>query len=370
MSFNHSLSYYNPVILTRTPFRFTLGGGGTDLPSYYSHFGGLIFAAAIDKYMFLSVNRPAVDDLIRVKYSASETVEKLSEVKHPLAKAALEKVGIDRAIEIVSVADIPASTGLGSSSSYLVGLLNALYTLQRNPKNARELAEIACQMEIEELKLPVGKQDSFLAALGGLPVLEIDPDGTVHARAARIDLSVLDELNRNTLLFFTGNTRQAETILREQDRSVRNADTKVIDSLHHIKELGYKILEALECGEPDRFGTLMDEHWRAKQRLSPLIANPRHHQIYELARKEGALGGKIAGAGGGGFFVFYTDKHHQALRKALAREGLRELRYRFDQEGSRVLANFSNSGSRHVETSLAHHGLPGSRRDIPKDLPL
>ncbi len=336
------------MILTRTPFRFTLGGGGTDLPSYYSRFGGFIFAAAIDKYMFLQVNRPAVDDLVRVKYSTSETVTHAREVKHPLARIALQKLGFEKAIEIASIADIPASTGLGSSSSYLVGLLNALYTMKKDPKNARELAEIACKIEIEDLKLPVGKQDSHLAAMGGLPVLEIDPNGSVRARPAKIDLNVLDELNRNTLLFFTGKTRQAETILQEQDRSVRNSDVRVIDSLHRIKELGYQVLEALEGGEPDRFGLLMDEHWKTKQNLSPLIASAHHLQVYEVAKKAGAMGGKITGAGGGGFFVFYTAHHHQGLRKELEREGLRELRYRFDHGGSQVLVNLPGNGNRPV----------------------
>lgn len=335
------------MIITRTPFRFTLGGGGTDLPSYYSRFGGLIFAAAIDKYMFISVNRPIVDDLVRVKYSSSETVETVSALKHELAKAALDHLGITNAIEIISMADIPAGTGLGSSSCYMVGLLNALYALKRDSRSVAEIAETACHLEMNVLKKAVGKQDQYLAALGGLPILEIDKDGRVRVRQARIDYVTLDELNRNTLIFYTGQTRQADDILRHQDAAVKKDVAAVTDSLHLIKEIGYEIIEALETGNLDRFGLLMDEHWQAKKRLSAKIADERLHRIYDVAKQNGALGGKVTGAGGGGFFVFYTNNRHHQLRRAMLSEGLRELRYRFDTEGSRILVNLSDSRGRY-----------------------
>lgn len=327
------------MILTRTPFRFTLGGGGTDLPSYYSKHGGFIFAGAIDKYMFLTVNRPIVDSLVRVKYSSSETVETASQVQHALARASLLLRGIERGIEVISMADIPASSGLGSSSAYAVGLLGALSALNRQAIACESLAEEACRLEIEVLKKPVGKQDAYVAAFGGLPVLEISKAGRVKVRQARIDFPLLDDLCRNTLLFYTGNTRQTEEILRDQDNATKRENPKVIDALHRIKELGYEILEAIEEGNLDDFGHLMHAHWEAKKSLSSKIASPRHHRLYDIARENGALGGKITGAGGGGFFVFYTSDRHTQLRKAMEAEGLRELHYRFDREGSKVLVN-------------------------------
>lgn len=335
------------MIITRTPFRFTLGGGGTDLPSYYSRYGGMIFAAALDKYMFISINQPIVDDLVRVKYSSSETVARAAELRHELARVALESAGVESAIEIISMADIPAGTGLGSSSCYMVGLLNALYALKREPKGTQELAEQACYLEIERLEKPVGKQDPYLAAFGGLPVLEIAKDGKVTVRQARLDFGLLDDLNRNTLIFYTGVTRAADDILRHQDNRVKESDPQVTDSLHRIKDLGYRILEAIEAGELDRFGQLMDEHWRTKIRLSTKIATPEHHRLYEVAKANGALGGKVTGAGGGGFFVFYAPSRHRELREAMRKEGLRELRYRFDTEGSKILVNLSDSRGRH-----------------------
>lgn len=354
------------MIITRTPFRFTLGGGGTDLPSYYSRYGGFVFSAAIDKYMFINVNRPIVDDLVRVKYSKSETVATTSELQHELARAALQFVGIENAIEIISMADIPAGTGLGSSSVYLVGLLNALYWLKRDHRSTAELAEIACYLEMIRLEKPVGKQDQYLAAFGGLPVLEIATDGKVKVRQANINIDVMEELNRNTLLFYTGLTRSADEILRHQDNSVKKDDQKVTDSLHRIKDIGYQILESIEAGNVDRFGTLMDDHWQTKKQLSAKIADERLHRIYDIARQNGALGGKVTGAGGGGFFVFYTPNKHSQLRKAMAAEGLRELRYRFDLEGSKALFNLSDTRGRY-ESQVEPLFVPPTR---PYDLGL
>lgn len=345
----HAKILYRPtkMIITRTPFRFTLGGGGTDLPSYYSRFGGLVFTAAIDKYMFMNVNRPIVDDLVRVKYTKSEMVDNVNELQHDLARCALEYTGFTNAVEIISMADIPAGTGLGSSSCYVVGLLNALFALKRETRTAGELAEIACHIEMDLLKKPVGKQDQYIAAYGGLPILEIEKDGQVRVRQAKMDYAVMDELNRNTLVFYTGQTRSADEILQHQDSSVKNQVKDVTDSLHRIKEIGYETIEAIESGNLDRFGFLMDEHWENKKRLSAKVADARILRLYSIAKENGALGGKITGAGGGGFFVFYTSNRHNQLRNALAREGLRELRYRFDTEGSKTLVNLSDSRGRY-----------------------
>ena len=349
------------VIITRTPFRFTLGGGGTDLPSYYSRYGGFVFSAAIDKYMYIAVNRPIVDDLVRVKYSSSETVDSVSSLKHELARAALRHVGIDNAIEIISMADIPAGTGLGSSSCYMVGLLAALYALKRDNRTVADLAETACHLEIEVLGKPIGKQDQYIAAFGGLSVIEINPLGAVSVRQANINFETLDELNRNTLIFYTGQTRQTDEILRDQSEGVARSDQSVTESLHHIKEIGYQTLEALEAGNVDRFGLLMDDHGKTKIKLSPKIVTQRLAKIYDEGKRCGALGGKVTGAGGGGFFVFYASQRQRQLRQAMLMEGLRELRYRFDMEGAKTLVNLTDSRGHYEQRQLFWPQVPNSR---------
>jgi D-glycero-alpha-D-manno-heptose-7-phosphate kinase len=327
------------MIITRTPFRITLGGGGTDLPSYYSRYGGFIFAAALDKYMFISVNRPIVDDLVRVKYSRSEIVEHRDDLLHEIAREAMRLSGIERSLEISSMADVPAGTGLGSSSCYAVGLLHALRTLCRQPVDYQALAEEACQLEIDILGKPIGKQDQYMASFGGLTVLDIAPDGRVEVSRARISESTLDDLVRNLLIFYTGSERSSHDILSEQSRGVTQAAPQVVESLHAIKEMGYRIREMLERGNLTDFGLELDRHWQAKKRLSSRVSNPRFDQLYDCAKENGALGGKISGAGGGGFFVFYTERDQQRLRDAMRRAGLREMRYRFDFEGTKVVAN-------------------------------
>ena len=330
------------MIITRTPFRVTLGGGGTDLPSYYSSFGGFIFAASLDKYMFLSVNRPNVDDLVRVKYTKSETVTHRDELKHEIAREALRLMGIERGIEISSMADVPAGTGLGSSSCYAVGLLNALHTLQRRPIGFQDLAEEACGLEIEILHKPIGKQDQYMAAFGGLSVLEIGKDGKVSVAAANVSHSVMDDLQRNMLLFYTGVERSADGILVEQSKATASGQGPVVDSLHRIKEMGYRIREMIEHGDLTSFGLELDKHWQAKKKLSSQISNGHFDRLYELARENGALGGKVSGAGGGGFLLLYTEQKHAQLRSAMQAAGLREMRYHFDLQGTRVLVNLTN----------------------------
>lgn len=328
------------MIITRTPFRVTLGGGGTDLPSYYSKYGGFIFAGGIDKYMFVNVNHPPVDDLIRVKYSVSETVERLSEVKHDMAREILRFTGLEKAIEITSIADLPAQTGLGSSSCYAVGVLHALHTLKRDYVPLRDIAEEDFKIEAEILKRPIGKQDPYMAAFGGLTVLDIAPDGTVKVRKANVSMEVADELNRNMLIFFTGKTRSADEILSEQSKSVEGDKKEVIESMHYIKELGQEILEAAEEGNVDTIGRKFNAHWEHKKKISSKMSNPEFDKIYATALANGALGGKISGAGGGGFFTFYVPGDQKKVREAMRNAGLREMRYRFDFEGSKVLVDF------------------------------
>jgi len=328
------------MIITRTPFRFTLGGGGTDLPAYYSKYGGFVFAAGINKYMFINLNRPVVDDLIRIKYSKSETVERLDQVQHEIAKAAMQMTGIANALEIVSMADVPAGTGLGSSSCYAVGLLNALHTLNRDYIPLKNLAEDACRLEIVVLKKPIGKQDQYMAAFGGLTILDIGKDGQVRIKKANVSEDTVDDLNKNLLMFYTDTQRDANHILAEQSKGAGSGKKDVVESMHYIKEIGFKILEAVESGNLTDMGLLFDKHWEYKKKISAKMSNPRFDEIYAIAKQNGALGGKISGAGGGGFFVFYVENNHSRFRQTMKSLGLREMRYRFDFEGTKVLVNF------------------------------
>lgn len=328
------------MIITRTPFRITLGGGGTDLSSYYSKYGGFIFSFTLDKYMYINVNRPTIDDLIRVKYSDSETVRTLDELKHEIARECCRKVGIHKNIEISSMADIPAGSGLGSSSTYTVGLLKALHTLIRDFISITDLAEEACEIEIDILKKPMGKQDQYLATFGGFLILEIARDGPVEVSNAKVSRQTLDELKKNLIIFYTGKSRINKKILGAQNKATLKNEKQVLDSLHYIKESGYKILEIVESGNITELGNMLDEHWKYKKKMAKGITNPRFDQLYELAKENGAIGGKISGAGGGGFFTFYCEDKQAQLRSAMENAGLKELRYDFDFEGTKILANF------------------------------
>lgn len=330
------------MIITRTPFRIPLGGGGTDLPSFYREDGGFVFSAGIDKYMFICVNQPIVDDLIRLKYSQTEMVQSVDQVQHELAREALRRLGFRKAIEIVSMADVPAGTGLGSSSCYLVGLLNALHTLRRDFVSLQDLAEEACDIELNTLKKPIGKQDQYMAAFGGLTTLTIARDGKVTVGDIRVSRGIIDDLEKNMLIFFTGTMRNALDILSVQSKATEQKDKTVVGSLVRIKEIGYEVRDAIEAGNLTQFGRLLDDHWQCKKRLSSKVTDPRFDRLYDIAKSNGALGGKITGAGGGGFFVFYVEGSAAPLRKAMAAEGLREMRYRFDFEGTKVMSNFLN----------------------------
>lgn len=337
------------MILTRTPYRITLGGGGTDLPSFYQEHGGFVLAVAIDKYMFLNVNTPILDDLIRVRYNQAETVRRVADVEHTLARTALEHFGIENGIEIVSIADIPAGTGLGSSSCYLVGLMNGLHALTQTPVNAQQLAEEACHIELDLLRKPIGKQDQYMAAFGGLTVLEIAKDGKVEAKYLPLGTDLLEELEVNLLLFYTGGVRDATAILSQQDNASKRKDTVVVSSLREIKDIGIEIASSISAGNLRHFGELMDIHWRTKKRLSTGITNPAIDAWYELAKRNGAIGGKITGAGGGGFLMLYCEENKAQLREAMHKAGLRELNFRFEFEGSKVVFDIVSRDGR-----LAH----------------
>jgi D-glycero-alpha-D-manno-heptose-7-phosphate kinase len=324
------------MIITRSPLRISLGGGGTDLPSYFKKHSGFLIAAAIDKYVYITLHQTFVTDLI-VKYSQLERVKHASELRHPIIREAMRLVGVDGPyVEITSMADIPAGTGLGSSGSFTTALLKALHAHRKNIVHPRELAEQACHIEIELLKEPIGKQDQYIAAYGGLTCFQFLPNGHVEAQPLKVDSETLYNLEDNLLLFFTGYSRAAGTILKEQDEKSRTSDKEMIDNLHFVKDLGYQSQEALETGDLHRFGQLMNVHWEHKKKRSGGMSNPDIDKWYNLAMENGSLGGKLIGAGGGGFLMFYAaDK--TKLRHAMRETGLTEVRFRFDFEGTKVV---------------------------------
>jgi D-glycero-alpha-D-manno-heptose-7-phosphate kinase len=345
------------MIITRTPFRLTLGGGGTDLPSFYREHGGFLLAVGIDKYMYLAINTPIVDDKIRVRYTNSELVDNVDQVEHTLAREALRHFGLATGIEIVSIADIPAGTGLGSSSCYMVGLLNGLHALTQRQATPWQLAEEACHIELDILKKPIGKQDQYMAAFGGLTMLEISPDGVVRAMPLNLSVDLVEALESNLLLFFTGETHDATAILTHQDQSTKRRETVVVSSLLEIKDIGIEIRDSIVGGDLLRFGELLDIHWQAKKRLSSAITNPQIDAWYDLAKYHGAIGGKISGAGGGGFLMLYCEERKAELREAMRRAGLRELHFRLEFEGSKVVFDIVSRDGRLAHLARQNHRL-------------
>ncbi len=325
------------MIITRSPLRISLGGGGTDLPSYYKKHTGFLVAAAIDKYVCITLHQTFVSDLI-IKYSKLERVQRVEDVNHPIMRETLRLLKIDGAgLEITSMADIPAGTGLGSSGSFTTALLKALHTHKKNLIHPRDLAEQACHIEIDLLREPIGKQDQYIASFGGLTCFQFLPNGQVEAWPLRLASETLYNLEDNLLLFFTGYSRSASSILQEQDDKSKQSDQAMVENLHFIKELGYQSKEALEKGDLAHFAELMNVHWEWKKQRSGGMSNPDIDRWYDLARSNGALGGKLIGAGGGGFLMFYAEDKAR-LRRAMGETGLREVRFRFDFEGTKVVA--------------------------------
>lgn len=324
------------MIIARSPLRITLGGGGTDLPSYYKDHGGFLVSAAIDKYVYVTVMRPFRPG-IYLKYSHLEHVERTEEVKHPIIREAIRMLDFKTPqIEITTLADIPSGTGLGSSGSFTTALLKALYAHRRRLILPGELAEKACEIEIDILKEPVGKQDQYIAAYGGITCFRFNEDGTVSAEPLGISMDTLFDLEDHLLLFFTGFSRSAGSILKDQDAKSRQADPEMLANLHYVKELGERSRVALEQGRVSEFGALMHEHWDHKRKRSAGMSNPQVDEWYDLARKNGAVGGKLVGAGGGGFLMFYAEDRNR-LRHAMSKAGLEEVRFRFDFEGTKIL---------------------------------
>jgi D-glycero-alpha-D-manno-heptose-7-phosphate kinase len=324
------------MIITRSPLRISLGGGGTDLPSYYQNNEGFLISAAIDKYVYINLHDTFVDYLI-VKYSKMEEVRNIDEIKHPIIRESLKLLGFDaRYLEIASLADIPAGTGLGSSGSFTCSLLKALHTHKKNIITPAELAEQACHIELDILGEPIGKQDQYISAFGGINCFTFCKDNRVKAEKLNISHETLYNLEDHLLLFFTGYSRSASNVLKEQDDKSKNNDISMIDNLHFVKELGYKSKTAFERGDLEEFANIMNVHWGHKKQRSNVISNDQINTWYDIAMKNGALGGKIIGAGGGGFLMFYAEDNKK-LRKAMAREGLQEVRFRFDFDGSKVV---------------------------------
>jgi D-glycero-alpha-D-manno-heptose-7-phosphate kinase len=323
------------MIISRTPLRITLGGGGTDLPSYYERFGGSLISAAINKYIFVSANR-TFSPGYTLKYSQTEHVSEIDEIQHDIFREVLRRYRVDPAIELVSLADIPTGTGLGSSGTFTVGLLRAIHAIRHEHVTAAILAEEACDIEINVLGRAVGKQDQYIAAFGGLTCMEFNTDGTVDVRPLRLDRDTLYDLEEHLLMFFTRYSRDAEGVLQDQKQRSESDDAAMLENLHVVKSIGNESRDALERGDTGAFAELMRTHWEHKKSRSQGMSNSQINEWYDAGMESGAIGGKLVGAGGGGFLLFYT-RDPRALRIAMREHGLEELRFSFDQDGSTVL---------------------------------
>lgn len=326
------------MVITQSPLRISLGGGGTDLPSYYKENEGFLIAAAIDKYVYVTINKPFKDGIF-LKYSSFENVMNVNDIHHPIIRESLrlfKNDNYDKKIEITSMADIPAGTGLGSSGSFTTALLKGLNFCERKNIDATILAEMACDIEINKLKEPIGKQDQYIAAVGGITCFTFCKDDTVIVEPLKISTDTLYDLEDNLLLFFTGYSRSAGSILKDQKEKSQSHNTEMLDNLNYVKELGYRSKKMLEEGQTADFGALLHEHWEHKKRRSGGMSNPQIDEWYELGLKNGAIGGKLVGAGGGGFLLFYAEDRNK-LRHAIKRVGLDEVRFKFDYEGTKVI---------------------------------
>ncbi|RME97543.1 MAG: GHMP kinase [Chloroflexi bacterium] len=323
------------MIITRTPLRLSFVGGGSDLPAFYEKEQGAVISTAIDKYIYLTVN-PKFDHKIRASYSVTEIVDSVAEVQHELIRESLKLIGIEQGIEITSISDIPSQgTGLGSSGSYTVGLLNALYAYQGHLAGAERLAHEACHIEIERCGRSSGKQDQYIAAYGGLEYIRFNPDGTVFVDPVICSPQTKRELQQNMLLFYTGLTRKANNILQVQSRETRNDAAKQA-TLKEMVGLAHQLYQALSENKADAFGEILHAGWTLKRRLVNGISNDKIDTWYARARAAGAIGGKLSGAGGGGFLLFYAKpEHHAAIKQALS--DLRFVPFNFCPQGSKVI---------------------------------
>jgi len=327
------------MILSTAPMRITLGGGGTDLESYYSKYGGFLIAGGINKYCTIIANQRFVNT-IRISYSEMENVNCVEEIKHRIFKTTLKFMDVKEGIELHSIADIPARSGLGTSSTFTVALLNALHTYKKDYINQKQLADEACHVEIDLLGEPIGKQDQYMAAFGGLTCLTFHRNGDVHVEPLQVKADIIDQIESNLLLFFTGKERDASEILSEQDEKSRSDDPNIINNLHTVKDIGLQTRRYLEAGEVDMLGELLHSHWETKKKRSKNMSDPFIDECYDLARRKGAIGGKLVGAGGGGFLMFYcANGHKSGLIESLQNRGLKWERFHFDFSGAKILVN-------------------------------
>jgi len=324
------------VIITRSPLRVTLGGGGTDLPSYYRDHGGFLIAAAINKYVYATVMRPFTPG-IYLKYSRIENVESITQVSHPIIREVLKEFKLKTPqIEVTTLADIPSGTGLGSSGSFTTALIKALFTHYKKSIHPKELAELACKIELINLNEPIGKQDQYISAFGGITVISFNKDETVLVEPLSLSIETQHDLEDNLLLFYTGFSRSASSILADQDSRSKKNEIEILENLHFTKSIGYKIKDALVLGDTYEFGQLMNEHWEHKKLRSHGMSNERIDEVYRTALKNGAIVGKLVGAGGGGFLMFYVHDKGK-LRETMRKLNLEEVRFGFDYEGTKVV---------------------------------
>jgi len=324
------------MIISRTPVRVPIGGGGTDLPFFQPKYGASLITSAINKHIYVNVNK-RFEDTIRVSYSKTEIVDSIEDLKHDRVREALRLLDLKKGIEITTIADIPSGTGMGTSSSFLVGLLNALHAYKREYTDTKTLAEEACKIEIDILKEPIGKQDQYAAAYGGIINLGINKDGKVMVSPLNIS-DVLHELQENLFMFYTGITRDTTKILSKQQNEAESDEEKA-KNMMEIKKIGEEIKKALESGNCRRFGEWLNIHWETKKKLASVMSNTEIDKWYDYALKNGAIGGKIMGAGGGGFFLFYCDKNKNNFADKMSKIGLSRVPFRFDFDGSKIVFN-------------------------------
>ncbi len=322
------------MIITKTPFRISFVGGGSDIEDFYAGRQGAVLSTSINKYMYISSHKFFEENLVRVKYSETETVDNISNLNHPILRVVLEKFNIRGGMEISSIADIPSGTGLGSSSSFTVCLLHNLYTVAGKFVTKERLAAEACEIEIEMLKEPIGKQDQYAAAYGGLNVFKFNSNGSVTVEPVHLPKDIYNELESNLMMFYTGSQRKASSILSEQKKNIAKEDK--VKNLEEMVGLVWELRDCLYKGNLEDFGKILHQNWILKQKLASSISNDDINQYYEKAMKNGALGGKLLGAGGGGFLLFYCEKQHQEkLKQAML--PLKQFDFKFDQEGSKLI---------------------------------
>lgn len=326
------------MIIVRAPLRLSIGGGGSDLPFYSSKFGGSLVSVAINKYNYIIVEKRDFYDEFLIRYSQTENVKNVKDIKHTRVRAALELLGINDPLEITSLSDVPAGTGLGSSSTYLVALLKALHAYKKEEVSAKTLSEEAAHIEMNVLNEPIGKHDQYLAAYGGLINLEIDKKGNVVVSSVNASYSTIEELETNCLLFSTGVVRSAAEVLTEQKNNSESDEEKMAQ-MHAIKDIGFEIKKALEKGEVSKIGKWFNVHWETKKKFGKKMSSGKIDELYELGLKNGAIGGKLVGAGGGGFLLFYCENNKEKLREAMKKECLKELPFKFDTDGCKILYN-------------------------------